>query len=243
MSLSQPLLRRSPRSRRLLPPRPLPRRLLLTVRATVLGGLLILLSAAPASAHSALLSTDPVEGSVLSEAPSVVTLVFNEDVAPQFVDGAITLGTEAPVPVTATVTGGQVALDVAAETVTSGAGQAWQVDYRVVSADGHPISGTVAFTVEAVSSAAASTSAAVPAETPVGDSATTTPSGTASEAPTATSSTAPSATTSQTSTAPAPSGGSSSTLALATGLGAVAIAVAVGVVVMARRRRGPSSQR
>ena len=41
---------------------------------------LVVLGAAPASAHAELIATDPVEGSVLETAPDTVTLTFNEPV-------------------------------------------------------------------------------------------------------------------------------------------------------------------
>ena len=41
---------------------------------------LVVLGAAPASAHAELIDTDPAEGSVVETAPATVTLTFNEPV-------------------------------------------------------------------------------------------------------------------------------------------------------------------
>ena len=62
--------------------RPLTRREAL--RALVVGWLAALavgVSAAPASAHATLLSSDPAEGEVVAEAPDVVTFTFSETVS------------------------------------------------------------------------------------------------------------------------------------------------------------------
>ncbi|QAY63903.1 copper resistance protein CopC [Xylanimonas allomyrinae] len=99
--------------------------------------------AAPAGAHDRLVSSDPADGAALDAVPAAITLTFNDEV----------LGTGAQVVVTA---GGA---DVAAQpaqvegtTVVSALppdapGGAYHVAWRVVSADGHPIEGTFAFTV------------------------------------------------------------------------------------------------
>src|SRR5690348_13960041 len=60
--------------------------------ATVLLGLLIgligvLLSAVPASAHAALVSSDPNNGTIVPDAPNKVTLTFSESV--QLIAGKI----------------------------------------------------------------------------------------------------------------------------------------------------------
>lgn len=203
----------------------------------LLAAALSVLPAGPALAHSALLSTDPLEGATLDAAPEQVTLVFNEDVAPAFVDGAITVGASLMTAVTATVDAGTVVMAVPSQLTQDGAGQPWQVDYRVVSADGHPISGSVSFAVQATPSdpsSAPSQAPAPPSTTPSQTSATELP-GLASPDPA----------TSTPSTAAADqgpgdeAGGTSglSTVALSTGLAGIGGAVAGVVIVMVRRRR------
>jgi methionine-rich copper-binding protein CopC len=95
-----------------------------------------------ASAHSELSSSDPADGSNVDAAPTAVTLVFNqpiEDFQPQIVitgpDGQ-TYPASAPTIDNATVRSDLGAL---------GPAGAYIVAYRVVSADGHPIQGSITF--------------------------------------------------------------------------------------------------
>lgn len=102
-----------------------------------------LFAGSPAQAHAELISTSPAEGDVVETLPGTVELTFSEAVAtpayvvvsgpgggpvndgdPQVVDGVVTQ-----------------------PTVDTGAAGVYTVDYRVVSADGHPVSGQVDFTV------------------------------------------------------------------------------------------------
>jgi methionine-rich copper-binding protein CopC len=198
----------------------------------LLAAALSVLPAAPASAHSALLSTDPADGATLSTAPEQVSLVFNEDVAPQFVDGAITVGTVAATPVTATVDAGTVVLAVPDEREQAPGAQAWRVDYRVVSADGHPISGSLTFTVEAITVEAPPLTAVpvVPPTTTAPAAPEPSPSSGSDSASASTSTEAGAAETGQ-------GGGGSSVIALSTGLAAVVGAIVGTVIVLVRRRR------
>lgn len=120
-------------------------------RPALLAGTLLLaaasalLAAAPASAHEELVSTSPADGAVLDAVPAEVTLTFGEEVESLGAAVVVTdssgarIGDGAPVVDGVTVT--QALLpDAAAGAVT--------VAYRIVSGDGHPVSGTVAFTLE-----------------------------------------------------------------------------------------------
>jgi copper transport protein len=130
------------------------------VRALVLLGtvllLLVLGGAGPASAHAALRSTDPGDGTVLQRAPRHVTLAFTESVGLR--DDSFRV------------------LDPGGHRVRTG--EAWRVDgrsdtarvaltgelgegtytvaWRVVSADSHPVSGAFTFSVGKPSATAAS---------------------------------------------------------------------------------------
>ena len=99
--------------------------------------------AAPAAAHATLISTDPAEGAVLEEAPDEVRFTFNEDVIGVPAGIAVFDATGAEVASSATVRTSQlvVALD---EEVGEGT---LVVLWRLVSADGHPISGSLSFSV------------------------------------------------------------------------------------------------
>lgn len=108
----------------------------------VLGLLVSLLGASPASAHAALVGTDPADGASLPTMPETVTFTFSENV------GNVNVAVQSP-------DGAQLQLsDVAAVDNTASAtltdpGQRgeYTASYRVVSSDGHPISGTVKFEV------------------------------------------------------------------------------------------------
>jgi copper transport protein len=104
--------------------------------------LFLALGCVAASAHATLVRSDPADGAVLATAPEHVVLVFNEPVSPlvlRLVGG----------------NGEAVALDdvtAAGETVTvglpAGLGDGGHVvSWRVVSGDGHPIGGSVVFSV------------------------------------------------------------------------------------------------
>ena len=124
-----------------------PRRRLFGAVAAVVAVLALLLGAAPASAHASLVSSDPAEGEVLPEAPEVVTFTFTE-------------------PVVLSADSVQV-FDAAGEDVESTAGTrdevvtadlpddladgTYVVAWRVVSADGHPVTGSLTFSVGAPS--------------------------------------------------------------------------------------------
>ena len=119
-------------------------------RAVVVTGLLVTVllgAAAPAAAHSELKGSSPTNGARLTEPPRKVRLTFNQDIAPQFARLTITVGKSAPHSLSARVDGTRVVADVR-QSLTS-AGQrmvSWTLGYRVVSADGHPITGEVRFT-------------------------------------------------------------------------------------------------
>ncbi|GAA1694469.1 CopD family protein [Glycomyces endophyticus] len=114
-------------------------------RAALLA-LAVLLALAPAraaSAHAALLSTDPADGAALDAAPDTVTLAFNESVRP--VDDAMRLIDSAggDHDVDAAARDRDVVLDLP-DDLPDGA---YHLNWRVISADDHPIAGVLAFTV------------------------------------------------------------------------------------------------
>ncbi|MGK2876615.1 MAG: copper resistance CopC family protein [Nocardioides sp.] len=104
------------------------------------------LPAPPAAAHTDLVGSDPAADSTLREAPDQVTLRFNEPMEPRLAKVALTTsGREAA---QLTVTAGSEPTTLVADVPGEGmAGGAWEVAYRVTSADGHPVQGTLSFTV------------------------------------------------------------------------------------------------
>lgn len=110
----------------------------------------LVLGAAPASAHAELVSSTPKDGASVATLPATVELTFSEAVGSVGAYVAVTdpagdeVGVGEPDVVDGTVT-----------LKTTGAGPAgdYTLAYRVVSADGHPVSGDVGFTVETASDA------------------------------------------------------------------------------------------
>lgn len=109
----------------------------------------VLLSISPAQAHASLIGTNPEEGAVLDQAPETITFTFDESVTlpPAGVTVYDAKGEEVTSEATASGTEMQVAL---AEASSLGDGT-YVVAWRAVSADGHPISGSLTFAVGAPS--------------------------------------------------------------------------------------------
>ena len=136
--------------------------LLLTVVGTV--GL-----AGQSGAHTDLTASDPSDGATLSVAPSAITLTFNEPVQNFEPVIALTGPDGQPYPTgTPIVDSATVRSDVQAV----GPAGTYTIAYRVVSVDGHPVTGQVQFQLAAAPEPAAAppatTSSAVasPAATP-----------------------------------------------------------------------------
>lgn len=145
------------------------RPLVLSAIAALFAVLALMFTTTPAFAHDELVSSDPAADSVVEGLPDAITLTFSAELLSdgnstvlEVTDTAGTmLNTDAPVVDGAVVT----------QTLSGSADGAISVAWRVVSSDGHPISGTFGFTANAV--------APEPTATP-------TTSETASEEPTAT---------------------------------------------------------
>jgi copper resistance protein C len=144
--------------------------------ATVAACVALLLGAAPAFAHTRLESSDPGDKSSVDAAPASVSLTFNEAISAEFA----TLSVVGPDgtnyqsgPVSAA--NGQVSTAVS----PLGPAGVYEIGYRVVSDDGHPVSGKVSFTLTtagpgaAAPATAAPIAAAAPAPAPAAAPATT----------------------------------------------------------------------
>jgi methionine-rich copper-binding protein CopC len=111
----------------------------------VIALLVIAAMVAPAVlAHAQLLSSDPANGANLATTDAV-SLTFNEDINPDFVQ-IVAEGPQGDVADGDPVVAGPVVTQPIAPTASG----AHTVTYRVVSADGHPVSGSVTFTLTAV---------------------------------------------------------------------------------------------
>ena len=139
---------------------------LLTVAFVAIGAIG---AAASADAHDVLVSTSPANGAQVTTVPPQVSLRFDQTV--------LGLGTE----VVVTGPAGPVQLGKASvvdNTVTerlqpgAPAGR-YTVDWRVTSVDGHPVSGTFAFTARAAGAGQAAPSSAVSGTAPSSVSTTT----------------------------------------------------------------------
>jgi copper transport protein len=104
--------------------------------------LLVVCGSASAFAHASLVATEPREGSMVAEAPKTVWLRFNEPVTPAVIRVIDADGR----------TRNDAAVHAAGETVEitlpTGLPAGTQViSYRVISADGHPVVGSMMFSV------------------------------------------------------------------------------------------------
>lgn len=106
---------------------------------------LVMLAWAPGVlAHASLIASTPEAGAVLAQAPATVRLMFNEPVSPLLIkiiapDGAIKVITQTEV----LPAGLELPLPILSQQGS------YALSWRVVSADGHPIGGTVPFSVGA----------------------------------------------------------------------------------------------
>ncbi|WP_433301455.1 copper resistance protein CopC [Actinoplanes sp. CA-030573] len=125
------------------------RRLLAGGFGLLIGLFLVLLGpAAPASAHAALVATDPGNGTIVPDAPNKVTLTFSESV--QIVTGKI----QVLAPDGSRADQGEPTVNGAMLTIPlrSGGGRGtYLVSFRVISADSHPVGGSITYSVGAAS--------------------------------------------------------------------------------------------
>lgn len=136
--------------------------------ALLFAGAAVLGTAAPAAAHNALISSDPKDKASLEVGPSSVTLTFDQDV--QGGQGINTIsvvdanGGHYEVPGDPTIKDTQVTAQVNA----LGKAGEYKIGYRILSADGHPVSGELTFTLTKDGSGTPTTPAS--AGTAAGDS-------------------------------------------------------------------------
>ncbi|KQY56648.1 MULTISPECIES: copper resistance protein CopC [unclassified Nocardioides] len=119
------------------------RRLARIALAVVAGLLVVLGSAGPASAHATLVGSDPAEGEVLVSAPDRVTLTFDEGVT--LPSDAVSLfdADGRSLDSDSAARDRQVTVDLPDEL---GDGT-YVVTWRIVSDDGHPVAGSLTFSV------------------------------------------------------------------------------------------------
>ncbi len=126
------------------------------------ASLLIAMGTSVVQAHAGLTSSNPEDGSTLSAPPTVIDLTFNEELLPDTVEIAVTTeaaGLIAGVEFTTAGPSVQVTWpqDLPDDT--------YQVAYRVVSNDGHPITGAITFSYTGSGAPATTESEIVVSET------------------------------------------------------------------------------
>jgi copper transport protein len=147
--------RSGPASSRPASSRPASSRLARPVLAGLLLALLAVLfgPASPASAHAYLIDSDPASGTVVASVPEQVVLTFSEPVR-LVPDRILVVGPdgERVDPGEPRVDGADVIVPLDEGAGTRGT---YLVSYRVISADSHPVAGSITFSVGAPSAAPA----------------------------------------------------------------------------------------
>ncbi|MFD8863220.1 copper resistance protein CopC [Streptomyces sp. NPDC059590] len=129
-------------------------------RAAAVSGLLIcaapvaVATAPPAAAHTGLTGSAPDDGATVATSPARVSLSFNDPMDARYSRVAVTGASGRSVTTGAPKVDGRTVSQALTAELPAGR---YTVGYRVISADGHPVSGSYTFTV-----AAARTTAPVP---------------------------------------------------------------------------------
>lgn len=110
----------------------------------VLGMLGLLAGTAPAFAHTRLQASDPPDGATVATAPQRVSLTFNENLPAEFSTIVVT-GPDGAAWQTGPVTADGTTISTAVRPL--GPAGRYEIGYRVVSDDGHPVEGKIAFTL------------------------------------------------------------------------------------------------
>ena len=133
------------------------------VATFLLAGLLALFCAPGASAHAALVSSDPAADTTVPTPPRRVTATFNEPMQPAFAAMTV-VGPDGDQwgDGDVAVTGADLAIAVR----SGGPAGVYTVNYRATSADGHVVSGSWSFTATEAAPAAAPPASTPAASTP-----------------------------------------------------------------------------
>lgn len=143
--------------------------LLLVSLAAAAGSLV---AATPAVAHARLVSVTPKDGSTLTSRPALAQLTFSEEVSSQFVTVEVSGPGGSSGASGRPVTKGTVVTQPLAADLEPGE---YTVSYRVVSVDGHPITGETSFRYDPPAPEPAPTKSEPATSTPaVGDGSMTT---------------------------------------------------------------------
>jgi methionine-rich copper-binding protein CopC len=105
------------------------------------------LAAPAAHAHAELTSATPAEHAVLATPPTTVRLTFTEDLMPGFAKVTLAVAGDTPKALGVKIDGRTLTASVP----TRASAGRWVTAYRVVSVDGHTVTGTIPFTVRTTS--------------------------------------------------------------------------------------------
>ena len=112
-----------------------------------LAGATALIASSPAWAHAHLVSSNPAANAAVAAAPKVITLTFNEQLVPAFSKFELTMpehgGMKVPVKTTVSKDGKSIT-GTPQSALTNGA---YKIVWSAASADGHKMTGEVAFKV------------------------------------------------------------------------------------------------
>lgn len=115
-----------------------------TVLSALLLTLWLTLVAAPASAHDSLVDSDPAQDAVLTEVPSQLELTFSGEISDLGVQFVVIGPEERDVVQGMPTVSGTVVTQALTEELVDGD---YEATWRVTSSDGHPISGTITFSI------------------------------------------------------------------------------------------------
>jgi methionine-rich copper-binding protein CopC len=127
------------------------------VAVTVLAGLALLIGTGTALAHARLESSDPVDGASLDSGPQQISLIFSDPMTADF-NTLTVIGPDNAHYETGPITAQGTTVSIGVGPL--GPAGRYEIGYRVVSEDGHPVTGSVAFTLTTAGPGAAQAAAA-----------------------------------------------------------------------------------
>jgi methionine-rich copper-binding protein CopC len=137
------------------------RSLRLVLIAALVAAAAALAGAAVASAHAARIASDPTENAELATGPQRVSATFNEAMQPEFAAMTV-VGPDGNLWSSGDPQVAGAVLSVGVRPL--GPSGTYTVNYRVTSADGHPVSGSWTFALTVSATGTPGPSAAKPAE-------------------------------------------------------------------------------
>lgn len=146
---------------------PLRARLSALAAALLLAFGVALAAASPAQAHDDLIGSDPAAGAALDALPAQLTLTFSAGIAAD--EGASVVEVTDAAGTTLAEGSPSVSDNVLTQPLAGEASGAVTVLWKVVSSDGHPISGEFSFTVAAAAPTPTETATAAPTESAAPD--------------------------------------------------------------------------